>query len=125
MKNKKIPHDELKSGTSKRIRKGDKVYVTAGEDRKRTGTVLRIMGAKAVVEGINVCKKSVKRSEQNPQGGIIEIEKPVHISNLRICVDENKPVKLQVRKNSQGNRELFYNLDGEDVLYRNIKKQNT
>ena len=110
---------------SKKIRKGDKVIVLAGNDRGQTGNVLRVLGDKVLVQGINVRKKHVKRSQANPQGGIVELEKPVHISNLRVCLDDNTPVKLRVNVDKNGQRGLYYKLDGKDVLYRSLKNQNT
>jgi large subunit ribosomal protein L24 len=59
---------------------------------------------------------------QQGKGSIIKIEKPIHISNLRVCTEDNKPIKLRVRSDEQGNRSFYYKIDGEDVLYRTIKK---
>jgi large subunit ribosomal protein L24 len=108
--------------TSKKIRKGDKVIILAGNDRGQTGSVLRIIGNKAIVQGINIRKKHVKRSEANPQGGIVEIEGPIHLSNLQVCTEDNQPVKLKIKHDEKGNRVLYYKIDGQDVLYRTIKK---
>lgn len=105
---------------SKKIRKGDKVIVLAGNDRGQTGNVLRVLGDKVLVQGINIRKKHVKRSQGNPKGGIIEIEKPVHISNLRVCTEDNKPVKLYVRTDSKGQKGLYYKIDGKEVLHRTL-----
>ena len=68
------------------IKKGDTVYVLAGEDRGKTGRVLSIdvKKSRAIVEGVNMVKKSTKPNAQNPQGGIIEKEAPIHISNLNV-----------------------------------------
>lgn len=75
----------------KKIRKGDKVVAIAGNDRGQTGTVLSVLGEKVVVQGINVRKKHVKRSQANQAGGIIEMEKPIHISNVKLCGQNDKP----------------------------------
>ncbi len=63
------------------IKKGDTVYVLAGEDRGKTGRVLTVQVSKcrAIVEGINMVSKSTKPNAKHPQGGIIKIEAPVHI----------------------------------------------
>ena len=60
------------------IKKGDTVYVNAGNDRGKTGRVVRVLVKKnrAVVEGINMVSKSVKPSAKHPQGGIIKMEAP-------------------------------------------------
>jgi large subunit ribosomal protein L24 len=106
-----------KQRESKKIRQGDKVIVRAGNDRGQLGTVLKVLGNKAIVQGINVRKKHVKRSQTSPQG-IIEFEKPVHISNLQVCTENGTPVKLKLRFNEQGQKEFYYRLNDEDVLYR-------
>ena len=65
------------------IKKGDMVYVNAGDDKGKTGRVLSVQVSKkrAIVEGINIVSKSTKPSAKYPQGGIIKMESPVHISN--------------------------------------------
>jgi len=109
---------------SKKIRTGDTVVAIAGNYKGQTGTVLSVVADKAVVQGLNVRKKHVKKSEQMPEGGIIQIEKPLHISNLKVCVDGDKGVKLKIRAGSNGERELYY-VDGEnEVTYRSLKKHN-
>lgn len=68
-------------------------------------------------------KKHVKPSEANRQGGIIELESPIHISNLKAYID-NKAVKLKVRSTKDGERQLVYNDGDQEVLYRSLKKNN-
>lgn len=69
----------------KRIRRGDEVVVLTGRDKGRRGTVLRVLGERVVVEGINMVKK---HQRPNPQkgvaGGIVEQEAPLHISNVAL-----------------------------------------
>lgn len=111
------------SGTKvhKKIRKGDKVIAIAGNYRGMTGTVLSCMGEKVVVQGLNVRKRHMKgRGDQ--KGQIIQLEKPIHISNLKVCTENDKPIKLHMRINDQGTRELYYNDGAQNVLYRAIKK---
>ena len=68
------------------IKKGDMVIVNAGEDKGKTGKVLRVIVEKdrAIVEGVNMVSKSTKPSAKNPQGGIVKQEAPIHISNLNV-----------------------------------------
>ena len=68
------------------IRKGDTVIVLAGRDKGKTGKVQKVLveDNKAIVEGINMDSKSQKPSAQNPQGGIVKQEAPIHISNLSL-----------------------------------------
>ena len=71
---------------SLRIRKGDKVKVMAGKDRGKSGKVIHVYPAKsrALVEGVNMVKKHVRKSQQNPNGAVIQKELPIHISNLSL-----------------------------------------
>ena len=68
------------------IRKGDNVIVLAGRDKGKTGKVQKVLvsAQRAIVEGINMVSKSTKPSAQNPQGGIVKQEDPIHISNLSL-----------------------------------------
>jgi large subunit ribosomal protein L24 len=77
------------------IKKGDVVYVNAGEDKGKTGKVLQvfIIKERAIVEGVNMVKKHTKPNAKNTQGGIIEKEAPIHISNLQIADVNGKPIK--------------------------------
>lgn len=67
------------------VKKGDEVEVIAGNHKGKRGTVLSVNAAKqqVVVEGARKIKKAVRRSEQNPDGGILEQDGPIHISNVK------------------------------------------
>ena len=69
-----------------RLRRNDTVIVIAGRERGKTGKILRVDRPKlrAYVEGIRLIKKHVKKSPKNQQGGIIEMEGGIHISNLKV-----------------------------------------
>jgi len=106
----------------RRIRKGDEVVVIAGNDRGRTGKILSFRGEnRVVVEGINVRKKHMKKTQQNPKGQIIDIECPIHISNVMPSI-EGKAVKLRARVQEDGEKELFYRSEGSETVYRSAKK---
>jgi large subunit ribosomal protein L24 len=108
---------------NKRIRKGDKVMVITGNDTGLVGEVLSRSDDRVTVRGVNVRKKHVKRSQQNPSGGIIEIERPIHISNVTLCVDEEKPRKLKVGYDAAGQRLLVYREGDTDVPFRPIRNR--
>ena len=71
------------------VRSGDTVIVTAGSDKGRTGTVLKVIPKKSqvVVQGLNTRTKHLKPSQANPQGGVITKEMPIHLSNVSPVVD--------------------------------------
>ena len=68
------------------IKKNDTVIVLAGEDKGKTGKVLKVLVEKerAIVEGVNFVNKSTKPNAKNPQGGFEKVEAPIHISNLSL-----------------------------------------
>jgi large subunit ribosomal protein L24 len=68
------------------IKKGDTVVVIAGDDKGKTGKVLQIMSqnSRALVEGVNFVKKHMKKTQDNPQGGVVEMEAPMAMSNLKV-----------------------------------------
>ena len=69
-----------------RIRKGDTVEVISGDDRGKKGKVLRSYprSERIVVEGVNFIKRHTRPSQNNPQGGIVEREAPMHVSNVML-----------------------------------------
>lgn len=106
---------------SKKVRTGDKVVVIAGNSKGQSGTVLACMDDRVIVQGVNVAKKSVKRSQQHPQGGTIEQEKSIHVSNVRPCDESGAPLKLKTRFNDQGEKELYYMKDGQPIVWRAVR----
>lgn len=107
---------------SKRIRSGDTVYITTGDDRGKTGKVLHKKEDRILVEGINICTKHKKPSGKDKHGEILKIEKPIHISNVRLCVQEDKPVKVTLAKAHKKEKELVYEVNGKSQVYRPILK---
>lgn len=87
--------------TKIKIKKGDKVRVIAGANKGSEGTVMSILTAKdkAIVAGVNVVKKHAKPNAQNPQGGIIEKEAPIHISNLSLLTADGQTTRVGYRIN--------------------------
>lgn len=75
------------------MKKGDKVLVITGNDKGRTGTIMRKKGDRVVIQGINIRKRHMKKRAQNMPSQIIEMEVPVHISNVCLCDDDGKKVK--------------------------------
>ena len=83
------------------IKKGDTVYVLAGEDKGKTGRVLAVQREKdrAIVEGVNMVTKATKPSAQHPQGGLIKKEAPIHISNLNLVDPKTgKPTRIAIKR---------------------------
>lgn len=106
---------------NKWIRKGDKVIVIAGNEKGQTGKVLSRSKERVVIEGLNIRKKHMK-PKSRMQPGVIDLEGPIHISNVSLCNDEGKPIKLKIKKTEAGNKQLVYFEGEKEVLYRELKK---
>jgi large subunit ribosomal protein L24 len=79
------------------IKKGDKVQVITGKDKNKTGVVLEALPKqdRVIVEGVNIRKKHTKPSQMNQQGGIVEFEAPIHVSNVQVLdPKENQPTRV-------------------------------
>lgn len=80
------------------VRSGDKVVVISGKDKGKTGVVLTAFPKqdRVIVEGVNIMKKHQKPSQMNPEGGILETEAPIHVSNV-MHVDPESGERTRVR----------------------------
>ncbi len=99
------------------IKKGDTVFVNAGNDKGKTGKVLSVDPAKdrAVVEGVNMVSKHTKPNSKQPQGGIIKQEAPIHISNLNLIDPKsNKPTRVGY-KIEGGKKVRYAKKSGEEI----------
>ena len=110
---------------ARHIRKGDMVIITAGNDRGATGEVLRVIPktSRVVVQGINVRSKHLKPSQNNPQGGIVRREMPVHISNVSPVVD-GKPTRVRWETRDDGSKVRIAVRGGKELhVLRGAKKK--
>ncbi|MCF7916405.1 MAG: 50S ribosomal protein L24 [Candidatus Omnitrophica bacterium] len=85
---------------SLRIKKGDKVIVSSGKSKGKTGKVLKVFSEKnrVIVEGANLVKKHKKRKSESEQGGFEEVPLPVHLSTVQLfCSSCNKGVKTKIK----------------------------
>ena len=102
------------------IKKGDMVQVIAGDNKGQQGKVLKVEVTKqrAIVEGVNLCKKATKPNAQNPQGGIVEKEAAIHISNLQVLDPKSgKPSKVGRKLNAKGKLVRYAKKSGEEIKY--------
>ena len=99
------------------IKKGDTVYVNAGNDKGKTGKVLTVLPAKdrVIVEGVNVISKHTKPNSKQPQGGIIKQEAGIHISNVQLIDPQSgKPIRVGY-KFEDGKKIRFAKKSGEEI----------
>ncbi len=99
------------------------VYINTGKDKRKVGEVIKVLvkEQRAIVKGMNMVKKSAKPSAQNPQGGIIEIEAPIHISNLNPVDANGKPTRVG-RKVVDGKNVRYAKSTGEVIKDAEVKK---
>ena len=103
---------------SLKIRKGDNVMVIAGDDKGKTGRVLSVDEAKrrVIVEKINFVKRHTKARSQNQQGGILEKEAPIHLSNVMLFDPKaGRGVRVGVRTTKDGKRERISRATGDSL----------
>ncbi|MCO5259185.1 MAG: 50S ribosomal protein L24 [Crocinitomicaceae bacterium] len=98
------------------IKVGDTVKVISGTSRGREGKVLAIDRTKlrATVEGLNIVKKHSKPSAQNPQGGIVEMEAGIHISNLML-VHKGEATRVGRKLDKDGKLVRYSKKSGEEI----------
>ncbi|SHH28376.1 50S ribosomal protein L24 [Winogradskyella jejuensis] len=99
--------------TKLKIKTGDTVQVIAGDHKGSEGKVLKVLKEKnkAIVEGVNMVKKHTKPSAQSPQGGIVEKEAAIHVSNLSLLTSKGETTRVG------------YKMDGDNKV-RFSKKSN-
>ena len=104
--------------TKYHIKKGDTVVVIAGDDKGKTGRVLQMLPKKgrAIVEGVNKVKKSTKPTAKYPQGGIVEMEAPINLSNINLADPESgKPTRVGFREDKNGKKVRYAKKSGKEI----------
>lgn len=96
-----------------KIKVGDNVKVIAGKDKGKTGTVIKTLKNvdKVIVDGINIVKKHQKPTNNNSQGGIIEMSAPIHVSNVKLT--DEKTTKKTSKKEDKPKKEAKKEQVGE------------
>ena len=101
-----------------RIKKNDKVMVIAGKDKGKSGKVLSVFvqEQKVLVEKINMAKKSHRKTQQDQQGGFVEIEVPIHISNVMLIDKKtNQPTRFGAKILKDGTKVRISKKSGEII----------
>ena len=90
---------------ARHVRKGDSVVVTAGNDRGKVGEILRVIPDenRVVVQGVNIRVRHLKPTQQNPKGGLLRKEMPIHISNVSPVVD-GRGTRVLFEKREDGSK---------------------
>ena len=102
----------------RKIRKDDEVIVLTGRDKGKRGAVLRVVTKtdRVLVEGVNVTKRHVKPTQAEPQGGIVEREAPIHISNVALVDPESdRPTRVRYKNLEDGRKVRVAARSGEVI----------
>ena len=100
-----------------KIKAGDKVVVIAGKDKGKVGKVLKVLPEeeRVIVEGVRIVKKHLRPSQKYPEGGIIEREAPIHISNVMLVDPKTgKPTRVGIR--FEGDKKVRYAKRSGEVI---------
>ncbi len=102
--------------TKFKIKSGDTVKVIAGDHKGTEGNVLKVLKDKnkAIVEGVNMVKKHTKPSAQNPQGGIVEKEAPIHMSNLSLLTSKGETTRVGYKM--EGDKKVRFSTKSNEVI---------
>lgn len=99
-----------------RIQRDDQVRIVAGKDKGKSGRVLRVdhNRERVLVEGVNIVKKAVRKKRENDRGGIVEIEAPIHISNVMLVTKSGNVTRVGFRF-EKGQKVRFAKKTGEQL----------
>lgn len=106
----------------KKVKKNDSVLIISGNDRGKKGKVLKVFPKRdrIIVEGVNMIKKHTRPTQQLPQGGIIQKEAPIHISNVKVIAPKtNIPTRIGIKVLKDGSKVRFAkhaDCDGEEII---------
>ncbi|WP_415191917.1 50S ribosomal protein L24 [Psychroserpens sp.] len=102
--------------TKFKIKSGDTVRVIAGDHKGTEGNVIKVLKDKnkAIIEGVNMVKKHTKPSAQSPQGGIVEKEAPMHLSNLSLLTSKGETTRVGYKM--EGDKKVRFSTKSNEVI---------
>ena len=98
-----------------KLKKNDTVMILVGKDKGKTGRILQVdrKAERVVVQGANMVKKTMKRKNPQDKGGIMEIEAPIHASNVAIVTKDGKPTRIGYKFDEDGKKVRYAKKTGE------------
>lgn len=98
-----------------RLKKNDTVKIIAGKDKGKTGRIVKIdpVSERVVVQGANMVKKTMKKKNPQDNGGIMEIEAPIHVSNVALVVKNGETSRIGYKIDENGNKVRYAKKTGE------------
>ena len=106
------------------INKGDNVLVIAGNDKGKVGKVLETKEDRILIQGVNIRKRHMKSRQQDQKSEILNLEKPIHVSNVSLCDQNGKKMKLNKKVREDGSKVLVSIFDSKEKTHRTLRKPN-
>ncbi|MEL7471945.1 MAG: 50S ribosomal protein L24 [Planctomycetota bacterium] len=102
---------------ARHVVKGDTVMITAGDHKGKTGEIMRVLTKKdaVLIKGVNLRTKHLKPTQQNPQGGVITIEAPIHLSNVSPLDGSGKATRVRFEVKDDGSKRRLAASDGKEL----------
>ena len=89
----------------RKLKTGDKVVVVSGSNKGKEGKITKILDSRVIVEGVNLVKKHLKPKNNNGNGEIVEVEAPIHSSNVMLIDPKTKkPTKVRIEEDNKGKK---------------------
>ncbi len=100
-----------------KLKKNDNVKILAGKDKGKTGEILKVdqLNQRVVVQGVNMVKKTMKKKSQQDQGGIKEIEAPIHVSNVALLLKNGETSRIGFKVEENGTKVRFAKKTGDVI----------
>lgn len=100
-----------------KLKKNDNVKVLVGKDKGKTGQILKVdhLTQRVVIQGVNMVKKTMKKKNQQDQGGIKEIEAPIHVSNVALLLKNGETTRIGLKFDEKGAKVRFAKKTGEVI----------
>ncbi len=100
-----------------KLKRNDNVVIIAGKDKGKSGKIIKIdhKNNRAIVQGANMVKKTMRKNSPQDQGGIVEIEAPIHVSNLMYLTSKGEASRLGYKFDENGKKVRFAKKTGEVI----------
>lgn len=100
-----------------KLKKNDTVVIIAGKDKGKSGKIVKIdhTRERVIVQGANMVKKAMRKKTAQDKGGIMEIEAPIHVSNLMYLTNKGEATRIGYKFDENGNKVRFAKKTGEEI----------
>jgi large subunit ribosomal protein L24 len=100
-----------------KLKKNDTVVIIAGKDKGKSGKIIKIdhKRERVIVQGANMVKKAMKKQSQQDRGGIMEIEAPIHVSNVMYLTSKGEASRIGYKFDDKGTKVRFAKKTGEEI----------